>query len=87
MTTILIEQIPVTTTGGYNGNIIGISPTNTDMLVGVINTPANGPTRVRWNAYGVCRDNHPDCNIEIHEDGEAADAVQTSNALTSAMKS
>ena len=85
MTAILIEPIQVTTRGGYNGEIIGISPTNTDVLVGWIDTPAFGRVRVRWNAYGVCRDNHPDCNIEMHEGGEAADAVHTATGLASGM--
>ena len=79
MATIKIEPIEITTAGGIKVTVSGIDPTSSDCIIGTLDRQ-HLPS-ARWDMFGVCRDNSPDCNFDIHND-DFLDIVQTIKAIT-----
>jgi len=65
MIEIPIKQVTTKTVGGLAATIDALSPTSSDCLVGTLDT-ANGVKQVAWDKNGICRDNTPDCNLDMH---------------------
>lgn len=62
----LNPPISTITVGGYNATITDLfKRRNTDQLEGHVETPAYGQKAVHWDFHGVCRDNHPDLNLDM----------------------
>ncbi|MQX38624.1 hypothetical protein [Roseospira navarrensis] len=80
MATLKIETVKTKTKGGYDAEITGIDPTDTDCLRGTINTPAKGMENGKWNLGGICRDKADECNI-IPNSEEITDVIDTAKRL------
>lgn len=65
MIEIPIKQVTTKTVGGLDATIDALSPTSSDCIVGTLKT-ANGLKQVSWDKNGICRDNTPDCNLDMH---------------------
>lgn len=79
MATVKIEPIPITTRGGYSGEITGIR-SGTDLLNGWVQTPGAGRINVSWDDGGNARDRSEDCNISIR-DGEIEEAIDVAQKI------
>ena len=75
MTTILIEPVVITTSGGSRGQITGIDVTDIDCLHGDINGQ-----KVRWDRNGTCRNQTSEENIDP-TDPDIVDIVETIDAV------
>ena len=60
----LEPNISTKTRGGYDAVVTDISRRPTDQLDGYVYTP-RGTHNVRWDFSGICRDNHPDLNLDM----------------------
>lgn len=58
-----IEPISTTTAGGFPATISGINTASTDFIVGTIAALAQ-TFNASWDRSGICRDNHPSCNLD-----------------------
>lgn len=79
MANLKIESIFVKTVGGFDAELTAIDPANNDCISGVIK--GKSATNVRWDIHGRCRDNHPDCNLDMRTD-ELQDLVDTIKSIS-----
>lgn len=63
-----LEPVNTNTTGGFEAQISGIDPTDSDCLVGTVLTVGLGRKKVRWDLGGRCRDNHDSLNLDMRND-------------------
>lgn len=52
------------TRAGHDAVVTDITNRSTDQLDGYITT-VDGQRSVRWDFHGICRDNHPDMNLDM----------------------
>lgn len=60
----LDTPINTKTRGGHDAVVTDITNRATDQLDGYVMTPT-GTRNVRWDFHGICRDNHPDLNLDM----------------------
>lgn len=68
MAVIKIEPISVTSNGGYQVVLSGISPTYHDCIIGEIDTPGMGKVSGEWNLSGIMRGGTSDCSLDMRVD-------------------
>lgn len=62
----LQSPISTITRGGFDATITDIFKRRpTDQLEGHVMTPSKGQKSVRWDYHGICRDKHPDFNLDM----------------------
>ena len=77
----MIKPIETTTHGGYSATIDGINSDSSDFITGTIHGKA-GDTEVSWDHSGICRDNHPDCNLNT-KSNEFIEVVEAARVFLS----
>lgn len=60
MPKILIEPVPIKTTGGLDAEINGIDPSDHDCLCGKVGQQQN----VRWDGHGLMRNGNVNANLD-----------------------
>jgi hypothetical protein len=80
MATVIIEPIDTKSAAGWEVKITGIDPSNSDCIIGTINTPGKGPLRGNWNLYGLLRGGNTDCNLDMRTN-EMIDLVALARKL------
>jgi hypothetical protein len=77
---VVIQPVETKTRGGLDAEITGIDPVDPDCLKGTVDAPALGKLNVTWDQGGICRDQDPDCNLDL-SDSEVQDAIETAKKL------
>jgi hypothetical protein len=77
---ISIQPIQAKTVTGWPVVIDGLYPVSSDYLHGTITPPSGSPINGSWDAHGRCRDQHPDCNLDL-DNGALGEAIETAEAL------
>lgn len=80
MAVISIQPIQAQTVMGWPVVIDGLYPVSSDFLHGTITPPTGSPIAGSWDANGLCRDRHPDCNLDMNS-AALDEAVETAQAL------
>jgi hypothetical protein len=66
MATLKIEEIHITSIGGWAVVLTGVDPTDSDFIIGTITTPGQGVIRGTWNDVGILRGGPPSGDGNIH---------------------
>jgi hypothetical protein len=77
---ISIQPIQAKTVAGWPVVIDGLYPVSSDFLHGTITPPSGNSIGGSWDAHGRCRDQHPDCNLDL-DNGALGEAIETADAL------
>lgn len=84
MIEIPIKQVATKTVGGIDATIDSLSPTSSDCITGTLQTP-KGVKQVSWDKNGICRDNSPECNLDMSTN-EHIHAASVAGALNELFK-
>lgn len=64
----LEQEVSTITSGGFDAVITDVVTSRaTDQLEGYVMTSYQGQKSVVWDYQGICRDNPPDLNLDMHK--------------------
>jgi hypothetical protein len=74
MAALKIEEIHTQSSAGWTVVLTGLDPTDSDFILGTINTPGQGVISGKWDEAGILRNGTPNGNINPTE-AEIADLI------------